>query len=257
METFYEEHYRARADGVTVICESLGGRAKGLGVMQEKILKIPVGVDLAFYPTVLDKAMCREAVGVPQDYKIITFAGVDADFDLPIVLGAMKQVIEQHPETRLMITGKSNPQIQKMAVELGIAEHIITTGYIPWERFPAFLGCTDIFLLPFPNTLYNVGRWPSKVCDYMASGRPILSNPTGDIKDLFERDHVGLLVEENPEAFAAGINELLDNPALADVLGKNARKAAEERYDWKILIENLEVLYYNILATRALKIKNG
>ena len=50
---------------------------------------------------------------------------------------------------------------------------------------------------------------------------------------------------------------LLDNPALADVLGKNARKAAEERYDWKILIENLEVLYYNILATRALKIKNG
>lgn len=250
METFYEEHFRANSDGLTVICTALAERGQGLGLSPDAILHIPVGVDFDVYPVVLEKAACRRELGFSQEEKILIFAGVDADFDLPLVMGAFARVAEQYPETRLMLTGKSNPAMLNLAGEYGIADRIISTGYVPFDRFPTYLGCADVFLLPFPNTVYNVGRWPSKVCDYMASGRPIVSNPTGDIRPLFEQHEIGLLAEETQEGFAAKVLHLLQHPKVADTMGRNARHIAETRYEWGTLIQELEVFYDSILERR-------
>lgn len=247
METFYEEYFRARADGLTVICTALNVRAQGLGILPKNILQIPIGVDLDIFPAVLNKADCRTEVGLPQEAKIITFASVDADFDLPHILDSMVPVFNQHSEARLMIMGKLNPLIQNLTSQLGIADRIVTTGYIPTEHFPKYLGCADVFLLPFPNNLYNVGRWPSKIGDYMASGRPIISNPTGDIKALFESQNIGLLADETSEDFSAKINFILSHPAVANELGKNARQTAVEKYAWGILVKDLENFYFKTL----------
>lgn len=254
METFYEEHFRADADGVTVICTALGERAQGLGVSRDAILHIPIGADLDVYPVVLNKAACRAEVGLPQEDKILAFAGMDANFDLPLVLGALARVIERYPETRLMLTGKSNPAMLNLASEYGVAGQIISTGYVPFDRFPTYLGCADVFLLPFPNTVYNMGRWPSKVCDYMASGRPIVSNPVGDIASLFEKHKIGLLADEDVEDFAAKILYLLDHPKVAANMGRNARRVAETQYDWQILIQRLEDFYFDVLERTRLRV---
>jgi glycosyltransferase involved in cell wall biosynthesis len=160
------------------------------------------------------------------------------------------QVVKHSPETRLMLIGKLNSDVLNLADEYGITGQVICTGYVPYERFPTYLGCADIFLLPFPNTLYNVGRWPSKVCDYMASGRPIVSNPTGDVKLLFEAHNIGLLADESEEDFAAKINFLLSHPEISDVLGQNARQTAVNKYDWSILVNGLESFYINTLGRR-------
>ena len=249
LETFYEEHYRARADGLTVICSALRKRAQGLGISSENILQIPIGVDLDNYPTVLDKVACRKTMNIPQNVKVIVFAGVDADFDLPLVFGSLAKVIDRYPETCLMIIGKAGSAIHILARQYGLTDQIISTGYVPMDRFPICLGCADVFLLPFTNSIYNMGRWPSKVCDYMASGRPIVSNPTGDIAVLFEKHAIGLLAEDNADDFAKKIICLLDDPNLANELGRNARRAAESEYAWGRLIEGLENFYYKILKS--------
>lgn len=247
VETFYEEHFRKHANGLTVICSALRERAISMGVPSDAILKIPIGADLDVYPAVLDKLACRSAVGIAEDAKILAFAGVDADFDLPLILNAVTQVVHQYPKIRLMLLGKSNPAVLKLANEYGIEGKIIAPGYVPFDLFPMYLGCADFFLLPFPNTIYNIGRWPSKVCDYMASGRPIVSNPTGDIKTLFEQYEVGLLADENADDIAAKILYLFDHPQVAESLGQNARHVAETHYAWPNLIQGLESFYSHVL----------
>lgn len=254
IETFYEEYFRARADGLTVICTTLRERAVGLGIVEDAILHIPVGADLQTYATVLDKSTCRHEVNLPQENAILAFAAVDADFDLPIVLGALKQVVRLRPETRLMLLGKSNPYIMRLAREYDIDDRIFPVGYVPFDRFPVYLGCADIFLLPFPNTLYNRGRWPSKICDYMASGRPIISNPTGDIKDLFTDNDVGILVGETIDDWIAGILSILEQPEIASRKGRNARRTAETVYNWSRLAETLEAFYFRTLEHTGTKV---
>jgi glycosyltransferase involved in cell wall biosynthesis len=172
---------------------------------------------------------------------------MDANFDLPLVFSAFARVVEKYPETRLMLIGKSSPAMLNTAREYGIAEWVISAGYVPYDLLPTYLGCADIFLLPFPSTVYNVCRWPSKICDYMASGRPTISNPTGDIKSLFEKHKVGLLADESAEAFAAKIFFLFEHPDAVILLGQNARHAAEIHYSWSYLIQGLESFYLQVL----------
>jgi glycosyltransferase involved in cell wall biosynthesis len=97
------------------------------------------------------------------------------------------------------------------------------------------------------NRPYNKGRWPNKMGDYLSLGRPTVSNPVGDIKDLFERHEIGLLADWTPEDFAAKIIYLLDHPDIAKKISQNARWVAENEYNWSILGEKLEKFYFKII----------
>jgi hypothetical protein len=52
---------------------------------------------------------------------------------------------------------------------------------------------------PIPSTLGTSGQ---KIKDYVSIGRPMISNPYGDIKRLFEEYLVGLLAECDSLFFA-------------------------------------------------------
>jgi glycosyltransferase involved in cell wall biosynthesis len=97
--------------------------------------------------------------------------------------------------------------------------------------------------LPFADKQANRGRWPNKIGDYLSAGRPIVSNPTGDIRDLFTRYDIGVLTEESPEAFAHGMAAVLDDPAHAAAQGNMARQVAERELSWPALTRQLEAHY--------------
>ena len=103
--------------------------------------------------------------------------------------------------------------------------HLILTGFLPYEELPWYLGCADLFVMPFPDKVYNIGRWPSKVNGYMSVGRPTVSNPVGDVEGLFEKHKIGLLAKWDSEDFAQKILFLLEHPDIAGELGRNARRA--------------------------------
>ena len=125
-----------------------------------------------------------------------------------------------------------------------VENNLYLTGYLKDEELPWYLGCADLFVLPLADKLYNVGRWPNKICDYMSLGRPTVSNPVGDIKTLFERHEIGLLANWDPADFAKKINYLLEHPEEAERIGNNARNVSATIYDWRLMIKKLEDFYY-------------
>ena len=78
----------------------------------------------------------------------------------------------------------------------------------------------------------------------MAAGRPIVTQPVGDLRAVFTDDEpIGLLAGDSPEEFADAISELLSEPERAEEYGRNARRLAEEKYSWQKLSERLEACY--------------
>lgn len=246
IETYYEEAFRARADGVTVISTPLARRAMGLGVEPARICHLPNGA----WPEVFGvpgSAECRRRVGLDVTGPIIGYASLDTHFDLAPIIEVLARVVRRFPSARLLVTGNPPREILRLAQASGVARSLILTGFLPYEEFPWYLGCADLFVMPFPERIYNIGRWPSKIGDYMSVGRPTVSNPTGDIKDLFEKHNIGRLAKWEPEDFAQQIIFLLEHPDIAEELGENARRVAVAEYDWKVLVEKLESFYYKIL----------
>lgn len=245
-ETYYEEAFRPLCNGTTAISTGLIRRAEGLGISRERLHYLPGGVIPENEP-IRPKDEARSRFGLPSSVPILGFVSADSHLDMEIVFGALAIVARTFPSVKLIMTGAIRPTVQKLTEQYGVQDRIIQTGFVPHEELTWWLGCVDVFLLPFPETVYNIGRWPNKVGHYMCAGRPFVTNPYGDVKILVEQQKVGLAADVTPEDFARKIIFLLENPDLANQMGCHGRRIAETVYDWKSLIVPLEDFYFRIL----------
>ena len=84
-----------------------------------------------------------------------------------------------------------------------------------------------------------------KILEYMGSGKPIVSTSVGVRGISCNED--AIIVANDPKAFAKAVVDLLQNDDSAKKLGENARKIAEELYDWKIIGRKLFEVYNSII----------
>jgi len=247
METYYEEHFRTLADANTVMCHGLVERAVGLGVPRETILHLRNGADHErFCPRPM--ADVRSQLGLAPDTFIAGFASLDSFYDLEQILRGMKQLLAGGTPARLLLIGKSDAGVRSRVAAMGLAEHTDYSGFAPDDIYPLYLNACDVLLMPFPETNYNIGRWPNKFGEYLASGRPVIFNSVGDLQDfdLPGSEAVGIACEFSAEAFAAAMRQLYESPELADRLGDNARQAALRELNWPHQIGRLEALYTSL-----------
>jgi len=242
IETYYEEAFRAKAAGLTVISTVLAERAVALGVRRERICHVPGGTFLDWFKP-RSPEECRRRTGFPLEIPILGFSSSDSHFDMQIVMGALAIVARRFPSVKLIVTGKARKSVHKLVDRWKVRDHVCFTGYVSFDDLPWYLGCADLFLLPMLDRPYNRGRWPNKMGEYLSLGRPTVANPVGDIKQLFERHPVGLVAGWDHEDFAQKIIAILSDPQRAAEFGRNARRVAETDYDWTILGERLEKFY--------------
>jgi alpha-maltose-1-phosphate synthase len=67
---------------------------------------------------------------------------------------------------------------------------------------------------------------PNKIFEYIASGLPVLAAHYPEAKRLLADRDIGLIFDPyDPRSIAAAINQLIDDPALADRLRSNTSAA--------------------------------
>jgi glycosyltransferase involved in cell wall biosynthesis len=247
LETYYEEGFLSNAIGITVISNALKERAVSLGVPRDHVLYLPGGTHPNRFH-VRSREECRQKLDFPPSEPILGFSSGDSHLDLEIVMQSLEVVARKYPSVKLLITGRINDKVIALAEKYHVANRLIRTGFLPIEDLPVYLSCADLFVLPFPNTKYNLGRWPNKINDYMCLGRPIVSNPVGEIKMLFERHEIGLLAEWSVEDFSQKILSILGRPDLAQQMVENALRVAREEYAWDVLVSGLEDFYIKVLT---------
>ena len=246
VETFYEEHFRTLADGTTVISRGLGARAETLGVSPDTIYWVPSGSDVSNV-RVEAPVIHRSRFGLSADAFVLGFSAMDVILGVEMVLEAVQLASLSCPELILVMSGKDSRRLRNFAARKGIAKRIIHFGFLSADDYMKLMSCVDVFLLPFIDVVANHGRWPGRIRDYMAVGRPVISNPVGEMKRLATEEQIGLLADEKAADIAAKILYLRSNPELRARLGINARDAAEQRFSLEIMAARLETCYYETL----------
>ena len=223
LETIYEEHFRTEADGTTVISHGLAARAESLGVNPATIYWIPNGAPVEMFPVVAS-TQHRKEFGLPENAFIIADSALDVIKGMEVLMQALHLIVPTHPEVLLIMTGKREKELRTLALRYGVDQNFRHLGMLPYEEIAKALSCADVFVMPYPDCVANIGRWPGRIGSYFALGRPIVSNPVGDIKLLFEKEPVGLLATENAKDMAEKIRRLQLNPALREELGLGGDK---------------------------------
>lgn len=164
---------------------------------------------------------------------------------VPDLIEAFSAVILRFPALKLVIMGdNSNKDKMQDILErirsFNLESRIVFTGRINWEEMHALLCAAKALVLAKPDNKQNEGAFPTKLGEYLACGRPVVTTAVGDIP-LYLKDGENCYLAEpgNPSAFAEKILECLNDQHRAREIGNNGRKLAETVFNYKICAADL------------------
>jgi glycosyltransferase involved in cell wall biosynthesis len=82
----------------------------------------------------------------------------------------------------------------------------------------------------------------------MSAGVPVIASNVGGVPEVVRDRETGLLVENQPEAIAAAIRELLGNPELARLLATEGRRSVLERFTVEHMVRRTMEVYRQVLV---------
>lgn len=230
------------ADLLTVISSDLSDRARALGRPEDSVMLFRSGADTEGIRP-LEQESARRALGLPLGRPILGYvASWHPDGEL--LATALAQACQRVPDLLLLTVGP--PLRDEMAWErLGLARNVREVGRVPFARLSRYFAATDGLLLPLADNAFNRSRWPNKIGDYLAAGKPVLACDVGDIGPFVRQSGCGIACEPDADAFACGMVEMACSTHRRD-WGRNALAAARRDLDWDgiltALVQRIEVL---------------
>jgi glycosyltransferase involved in cell wall biosynthesis len=87
------------------------------------------------------------------------------------------------------------------------------------------------------------------VFEYLAAARPLVASRVGVVAEVLgDGEHAALVPAGDPDALAAVLAALLDDPARRARLGEAGRRLLVERYSGACLAAHLETHYARLAA---------
>ncbi len=168
---------------------------------------------------------------VPLMHKTVVFAGTPSHrAGTRLMLGAFSRLAD--PEMRLIFAGRRGLE-DEVRSAAAVDPRITVEGFLPRPDLQRLLASSTVLvnlrLSSEPENRYN---FPSKLLDFLASGRPVVTTLAGDLDPAFHEVTVPL-VEETPSALAAVLQQVCSRPEpqLAS-LGAAGRKFVTEHRSW-------------------------
>jgi len=213
---------------------------------QSKVRVIYNGIDPAAFGDLVPRQMAREKLGLPQDKKIISIiAHMTERKAQHIYIRAFAQVIQQHPETCLVLVGDgaTRGSLEQLTQQLGLTEHVRFMGYR--EDLATFLAATDILAHPSEWEGFGIILAEAMYCKI-----PVITTNAGGGAEVVSHLETGILVPVGDIAgFAEATLTLLHDEALCDQYGNAGRQRVEALFLQREMVTQYE-LYYRELASR-------
>jgi glycosyltransferase involved in cell wall biosynthesis len=252
---FCEDKLGFLADKITVVSEKMKNRFLEAGIKKEKIVKIPNGASVEEIKP-MEQKLARKRLGLDDKSPLVLVMGHTFTEGLFIFLKAFAKVVKLNPGVKILFLGKmalskeGEERLKRVSQEIG-EKNIIFVGEKPFKEVPFYLGAADILALPMDDNPIEEARSPMRLGDYLASGRPIVANAVGEVKNVLVKFNCGLVSSpRNSDEFAQNIIKILEDKKLAKRLGRKARMVAENVFAWSHIAADLEKIYLKVLRKK-------
>lgn len=195
-----------------------------------KIHVVHVGVDPATYRRQPERESARG--GTPA--RLLCVAAFKPYKGLPVLVEACRRLKEKGFPFRCDLVGDGplRGDIDRLLQARGLTEEIHLLGSRPQHEVASFLARAEIFVLP--SVVAPDGQMegiPVALMEAMASGLPVVASSLSGVAELVEDGVSGRLVPPgDPEALAAAVARLADDPARARRMGERGRRKIHSEF---------------------------
>ncbi|WP_018866617.1 MULTISPECIES: glycosyltransferase family 4 protein [unclassified Thioalkalivibrio] len=216
-----------------VVTQAMADIFAARGVPRERLMVMPNGVDGARFNPQVDGRSVRERY-VPADARVVGFVGwIRPWHGVDGLIHACAALTGVHPSLHLLIVGDGPavPALQKLVVDLDLAERVHFTGPVERVAIPTHIAALDIAVQPDVTDYAS----PIKLFEYLALGRAVVAPDKPNIREVVRHDSSALLFPPRDwGALAERLDALLADDAARVRLGRQAATLVEERgYTWQ------------------------
>jgi glycosyltransferase involved in cell wall biosynthesis len=211
--------------------------------------RIPNGYDTTqFAPRLEAGEAFRRKWEIPHDIVLVlTTAKLVRNKGHEVAIAALKQV--QRDPVRLIYVicgdGFREGELRALAAAEGLPTRF--TGLLDVDELIGAISAADVVLHPSAQEIF-----PNAVGEAMSCARAVVAADAGGTGELLGRDgSTGVLVPAgNPDAMAAGVRELIQDPARRSSIGCAARRRIESEFPLDRMISGYEEALLQIVTLR-------
>lgn len=171
---------------------------------------VPNGIDVKAYRENAGKYNIRKEFDIPQDVPILTYLGrLTRDKGVHYLLRTIRMLKDKGIEAFGLIcgVGLEMENLRKMALNLGINNQVLFTGYVPEDMKPSIMAQSFLFFL-----LSKADVQPLSIIEAMSCGTPTLGYDKGGLPELIVDGKVGyILPYDDVGAVVERVKFLIEN----------------------------------------------
>jgi len=200
-----------------------------IGIDPSKMHVLPVGVNTDEFKPILAKQSSVENFTVGFYGSFIPLQGADK------IVEAANILREEHINFEMIGEGVECRRVKKLAIEKHQLSKVTFTGKVPYEELNAAINKFDICLGIFGGTQKANLVIPNKVYHYAGIRKPIITQDSVGIREIFTHEENVILTSTEPSEIAEQILRLKSDEVLRDKIANNAYvKITEEFNEIKI-----------------------
>lgn len=233
-----------------VICCSRGMAAevqRFLTVPADKVEVIPNGVDprrMRCRDSRRELERFRARWALPKDRLLLFVGRLVREKGVPVLLGAMPEVLAAHPQAKLVIAGGGGQdELRAQARALGLGERVAFAGFVPEEDLPRLYQVAEVAAFP---SLYE--PFGIVALEAMASGTPVVTSDVGGFREVVRHEETGLTTYVgDAHSLALAINRILSDAALAARLREAGAREVKTRFGWDRIAAKTGAVYAEVV----------
>lgn len=245
------EHLTHPAHGRRLLATASGVTALADRLVADLPADVPTAVFLpGFDPLFADPRPAaartvRSRHGIPDATAILTYTGnVHAANvgEVRSLLVAVALVNRLGIPLTLIRTGLDHVPLADHGVDI-LRRHVIDLGLVPRGDLPDLIHAADLLVQPGRVDEWNACRLPSKLPDFLVSGRPVIL-PAVNLGTRLRHGHEAIVLPEaTAEAIATAVVEWLPRHDALAVIGAAGAAFARRVLTWSAAADQVEQLY--------------
>lgn len=217
------------------------------GIPNDRIFKVPGGVDMVRFNSNLDRVSARNQLGLAIDRPIVlTIRRLVRRMGIENLIEAMTEVAPRVPDALLIIGGDGalRAEIELRIQERGLDNRVQLLGKVPDEHLPLLYRAADISIVP-STALEGFGL---TTIESLACGTPVLVTPVGGLPEAVGDLSTDLILPgQEPHILAEGIIAFFKgNLHWPDAAA--CTSYARQYFDWPVVAKGVADAYSAVLA---------
>lgn len=210
----------------------------------------PPGVDHSLFRPG-DRRLARRRLGWTDISPTLLFVGrIQSLKGADVAIEALARLRQAHPRARLVMIGGASGSggdreldaLRSRASRPDLDGAVTFLPPVPHDQLPDVYRAADLLLLPSRSETFGL-----VAAEAQASGLPVVAARVGGLVHVVDDGGSGVLVDGwEPDAYAAAVDKIVSDPALATRLSEGA-VAWAERFSWEATALRLLELYEGVI----------